>query len=182
MVPPCGVLLVPPDGRPRCRFPTERSFAIPNWQPSRRGAPGGQSLRATSGRAFSTTPGAPGWVNHTKGSPPPAEQRRDPCAVRVAFTVDESDEAVEWIIGRDLLIDGLKGPVGEGDVRIWPAGERDRGAVYIVLKPPDSAALLEVPAQDIKRFLQETETLVPRGSESEHIESDALLRHLLAEG
>ncbi|MEV4453475.1 MULTISPECIES: SsgA family sporulation/cell division regulator [Streptomyces] len=104
----------------------------------------------------------------------------DPYAVRVAFTVDDSDEAVEWIIGRDLLIDGLKGPVGEGDVRIWPAGECDRGAVYIVLKPPSAMALLEVPAQDIKGFLQETETLVPRGSESEHIDSDALLRHLLA--
>ncbi|MCX4459216.1 SsgA family sporulation/cell division regulator [Streptomyces sp. NBC_01728] len=93
----------------------------------------------------------------------------DPYAVRVAFTVDESDEAVEWITGRDLQIDGLKGRVGEGDVRIWPAGEHDRGAVYIVLKPPSAMALLEVPAQDIKRFLQETETLVPRGSESEHI-------------
>lgn len=37
----------------------------------------------------------------------------DPYAVRVAFTVDESDEAVEWITGRDLQIDGLKGRVGE---------------------------------------------------------------------
>ncbi|WP_327137914.1 SsgA family sporulation/cell division regulator [Streptomyces sp. NBC_01340] len=106
----------------------------------------------------------------------------DPYAVRVAFTVDESDEAVEWITGRDLQIDGLKGRVGEGDVRIWPAGEHDRGAVYIVLKPPSAMALLEVPAQDIKRFLQETETLVPRGSESEHIDSDALVRYVLAEG
>ncbi|MFE2604053.1 SsgA family sporulation/cell division regulator [Streptomyces mirabilis] len=53
---------------------------------------------------------------------------------------------------------------------------------YIVLKPPDGMALLEVPAQDIERFLQETETLVPRGSESERIDSDALLRHHLAEG
>ncbi|WP_330303413.1 MULTISPECIES: SsgA family sporulation/cell division regulator [unclassified Streptomyces] len=105
----------------------------------------------------------------------------DPYAVRVAFTVDESDEAVEWIIGRDLLIDGLKGPVGEGDVQIWPAGERDCGAVYIVLKPPSGVALLEVPTQDIKRFLRETETLVPSGSESEHIDSDALLRHLLGD-
>lgn len=39
-------------GRPRCRFPTQRSFAIPHWQPSRREAPGGQSVRATNGRAF----------------------------------------------------------------------------------------------------------------------------------
>ncbi|MFE2321322.1 SsgA family sporulation/cell division regulator [Streptomyces sp. NPDC059441] len=48
--------------------------------------------------------------------------------------------------------------------------------------PPDGMALLEVPAQDIKRFLQETETLVSRGSEAEHNDSDALGRHLLAEG
>jgi hypothetical protein len=41
-------------------------------------------------------------------------------------------------------------PVGEGDVRIRPVGERARGAVYIVLKPPSGTALLEVPAQDIK--------------------------------
>ena len=52
VVPPCGVVPVPPNGRPRCRFPTQRSFAIPNWQPGRRGAPGGQSVQATCGRAF----------------------------------------------------------------------------------------------------------------------------------
>src|SRR5262249_31404192 len=75
VVPPCGVLLVPPDGRPRCRFPTERSFAIPNWQPSRRGASGGQSMPATSGRRLKATPDAPGWANHTKGSP--GEERRE---------------------------------------------------------------------------------------------------------
>ncbi|MFF5279779.1 SsgA family sporulation/cell division regulator [Streptomyces sp. NPDC000133] len=105
----------------------------------------------------------------------------DPYAVRAAFTLDDSDEAVEWIIGRDLVIEGLKGPVGEGDIRLWPAGERDRGSVYIILKPPDGVALLEAPAQDIKKFLQETEAHVPTGSESERIDSDALLRHLLAE-
>jgi len=77
VVPPCGGVLVPPDGRPRCRFPTERSFAIPNWQPSRRGTSGGQSMPATSGRRLKATPDVPGWMNHTKGSPGPAEQRRE---------------------------------------------------------------------------------------------------------
>ncbi|MER5697353.1 SsgA family sporulation/cell division regulator [Streptomyces mirabilis] len=52
----------------------------------------------------------------------------------------------------------------------------------MVLKPPEGMALLEVPVQDLKRFVQETETLVPRGSESERTDSDVLLRHLLAEG
>lgn len=77
VVPPYGVLQVPPDGRPRCRFPTERSFAIPNWQPSRRGASGGQSVEATSGRTLKATPDAPGWENHTRGSPCPGQQRRE---------------------------------------------------------------------------------------------------------
>ncbi|MET9474054.1 MULTISPECIES: hypothetical protein [unclassified Streptomyces] len=45
---------------------------------------------------------------------------------------------------------------------------------------PGGVALLEAPAQDIKKFLQETEAHVPIGSESERIDSDALLRHLLA--
>ncbi|WNO76904.1 SsgA family sporulation/cell division regulator [Streptomyces sp. AM8-1-1] len=106
----------------------------------------------------------------------------DPYAVRVAFTAEGSDETVEWIFGRDLLIDGLKGPVGEGDVQIWPASDRDRGALYIILKPPDGVALIRATAQDIKRFVHETEALVPRGSESECVDPDALRKHLLAEG
>jgi hypothetical protein len=57
------------DGRPRCR-PTERSFAIPNRQPRRRGASGGQSMPATNGRRLKATPDAPRWLNHTKGSHP----------------------------------------------------------------------------------------------------------------
>jgi hypothetical protein len=77
VVPPCGVVLMPSDGRPRCRFPTERSFAIPHGQPSRRGTSGGQSMEATSGRSLKATPEAPGWANHTKGSTDPGEERRE---------------------------------------------------------------------------------------------------------
>ncbi len=66
-------------------------------------------------------------------------------------------------------------------MRTVSAGERD----VVLFHCPQAAqgmALLEVPVQDLKRFVQETETLVPRGSESERTDSDVLLRHLLAEG
>ena len=106
----------------------------------------------------------------------------DPYAVRAAFNASDSDESAEWIIGRDLLIDGLKGPVGEGDIRIWPTGEHDHCDLFILLRPPDGTALLRAPAPEIRTFLQETEALVPRGAEAEHIDVDALLAHLLAAG
>lgn len=106
----------------------------------------------------------------------------DPYALRVAFTVVGSDDTVDWIIGRDLLADGLKGPAGEGDIRVWPADEDDLGDVYILLSPPAGTALLKAPAQEIKTFLQETEAVVPRGAEPRHFDLDALLAHFLAGG
>ncbi|MFE2970501.1 SsgA family sporulation/cell division regulator [Streptomyces sp. NPDC059340] len=106
----------------------------------------------------------------------------DPYAVRAAFAVVGSDETVEWVIGRDLLADGLEGPAGEGDIRVWPAEERDVSDLYILLNPPDGTALLKAPAREIKTFLQETEAVVPRGAEPDRIDSDALLAHLIAEG
>ncbi|WP_392675368.1 SsgA family sporulation/cell division regulator [Streptomyces sp. LN785] len=69
---------------------------------------------------------------------------------------------MEWIIARDLLADGLEGPAGEGSV--WPVEEeRDGHASYVLLNPPDGTALLEVPAREIKVFLQETVAVVPKG-------------------
>ncbi|WP_369251220.1 SsgA family sporulation/cell division regulator [Streptomyces sp. R41] len=106
----------------------------------------------------------------------------DPYAVRAAFGVVGSDETVEWIIGRDLLADGLEGPAGEGDVRVWPAEEQDVSDFYILLNPPDGTALFKAPAREIKKFLQETEALVPKGVEPGRIDLDALLAHLIAEG
>ncbi|QIY74398.1 SsgA family sporulation/cell division regulator [Streptomyces sp. RLB1-33] len=107
----------------------------------------------------------------------------DPYAVRAAFAVVGSDETVEWIIGRDLLADGLEGPAGQGDICVWPAEEREVSDLYILLSPPDGTALLKAPAREIKTFLQETEAVVPRRAEPGRIDLDALLAHLIvAEG
>ncbi|MFE2738809.1 SsgA family sporulation/cell division regulator, partial [Streptomyces sp. NPDC059349] len=79
----------------------------------------------------------------------------DPYVVRAAFFAD-TDEPVEWVLGRDLLADGLRGSAGCGDIRIWPAVGRDDQAMYIVLGPPAGTALLEVPMQDVRTFLENT--------------------------
>ncbi|MFD9003702.1 SsgA family sporulation/cell division regulator [Streptomyces sp. NPDC059582] len=105
----------------------------------------------------------------------------DPYAVRASFATG-SDETVQWIIGRDLLADGLEGPAGEGDVRVWPAEEHGASDLYILLNPPDGAALFKAPAREIRLFLQDAEAVVPRGAESGHIDLDAWLTHLIATG
>ena len=43
----------------------------------------------------------------------------DPYAVSASFGTTAGE--IVWTFGRDLLRDGLGGPVGIGDVRVWPA-------------------------------------------------------------
>ncbi|MEU9370475.1 SsgA family sporulation/cell division regulator [Streptomyces avermitilis] len=105
----------------------------------------------------------------------------DPYVVRAAFFT-HTDEPTEWVLGRDLLTQGLRGSADCGDIRIWPAVGRGDQAMYIVLGPPAGTALLEVPVQDVKAFLESTEALVPRGTESGHIEWDLELANLFAKG
>ncbi|WP_351235548.1 SsgA family sporulation/cell division regulator [Streptomyces sp. NPDC002133] len=105
----------------------------------------------------------------------------DPYVVRAAFTLADGDEAVEWNLGRDLLAEGLIGPAGEADVRMWPARRPGRSVLYLALGSPEHAALLELPAQDMRTFLQATETVVPQGTESGHIDWDTELARLCAE-
>ncbi|MFF3904473.1 SsgA family sporulation/cell division regulator [Streptomyces sp. NPDC001848] len=104
----------------------------------------------------------------------------DPYVVRAAFFV-HSDEPVEWVLGRDLLADGLNGCAGHGDVRIWSAVGRGDQAMYIALGSRAGTALVEVPAHDVKAFLERTETVVPRGTEAGRIDWDAELAYLLSQ-
>ncbi|MGX4694343.1 ANTAR domain-containing protein [Streptomyces sp. JNUCC 63] len=48
-------------------------FALPNRRPSRRGAPGGEAFRATSGSPLIATPGTPGRPHPTNGRTNPGK-------------------------------------------------------------------------------------------------------------
>jgi len=118
----------------------------------------------------------------------------DPFAVRVRFgdggqdddddtSYDdaEDDGGVEWLLSRDLLRDGLTSPVGEGDVRLWPArGGLD--VVFLQLRAPSGEALFEISGAVVADFLQETELLVPAGTESDLLRVDDELTALLRGG
>jgi len=118
----------------------------------------------------------------------------DPFAVRVRFgegsadDVDTSpydtpddDGGVEWLLSRELLHAGLTGPVGDGDVRLWPArGGLD--VVFLQLRAPSGEALFELSAAVVTDFLRETELLVPVGTESDVLQVDEELSELLRGG
>ena len=109
----------------------------------------------------------------------------DPWAVRVAFhTGGSEDDVVEWMFARQLLTDGVRGPVGEGDVRVWPGvranGGRDR-IVNLAMASPSGSALFEIDRDGLVEFLQQTYLAVPTGSEDTVVDLDAELALLLSD-
>ena len=107
----------------------------------------------------------------------------DPWAVTVTFqTGGEGDGVVEWMFARQLLTDGVAGPVGEGDVRVWPEvhGAGDR-VVNLAMASPSGSALFEIDRDDLVEFLQQTYLAVPTGAEAAVVDLDAELAQLLAD-
>jgi len=118
----------------------------------------------------------------------------DPFAVRVRFGDDgpddvdasevdgpDEDGGVEWLLSRDLLRAGLTGPVGEGDVRLWPARD-GLDVLFLQLRAPSGEALFELSGAAVSDFLRETEMLVPVGCESGLLLVDEELSVLLQGG
>jgi hypothetical protein len=103
----------------------------------------------------------------------------DPYAVRAGFYVG-LEEPVEWFFARDILAAGLRGRAGGGDVTVWPSG--DGHTVTIELSSPFGTARFQAPAGDIAGFLEIAYDLVPDGGEPGHVNIDAELASLLAEG
>jgi hypothetical protein len=108
----------------------------------------------------------------------------DPYAVQLSFHVG-LDEPVQWTFGRDLLCEGIEGPSGLGDVRIWPSADpatdfRDE-VMNIEISSPHGHARFEAPVCDVAEFLCRTYVAVPEGDESKHIDMDDELTEILRE-
>lgn len=118
----------------------------------------------------------------------------DPYAVSVAFHTGPTEgsgggpgDVVEWTFARQLLTDGVAGPVGEGDVQVWPSRAADTtgssavagSVVCLSLSSPSGRALFEVPLAELVDFLGLTYEAVPTGAESDHVDVEAELALLL---
>ncbi|GHF30084.1 hypothetical protein GCM10018790_04520 [Kitasatospora xanthocidica] len=106
-----------------------------------------------------------------------AYEAADPYAVRFTFDLP-GDAPVTWYFARELLLEGIGGPAGEGDVHIHPVGE-ERSEVRVVLRSPHGQAALRAPSAPLTAFLARTGRLVPMGRELAGRELDAELADIL---
>ncbi|WP_374200984.1 SsgA family sporulation/cell division regulator [Streptomyces bambusae] len=109
----------------------------------------------------------------------------DPYAVEAVF--HSGEETVAWVFARELLAEGLRARAGAGDVTVWSDavddgdvcggdsgdggadGPRDGRRTFIELSPPEGTALVALPSGEVSEFLDESEQLVARGEEPEHL-------------
>ncbi|WP_411143195.1 SsgA family sporulation/cell division regulator [Streptomyces sp. x-80] len=104
----------------------------------------------------------------------------DPYAIRLTFDLP-GDVPVTWTFSRELLLDGLSRPSGEGDVRIEPSSAEYLSDVFISLQVGAERALFRVSAPPLVAFLDRTDRLVPLGEEEVCDTLDAVLDRILTE-
>lgn len=102
----------------------------------------------------------------------------DPLAVQIVFPAEASLDGTEvtWTFARELLDAGLRGPAGQGDVRIWPDG---LGRSVVELHSAEGVAVLEFRGADLRRFLRQTYEAVPAEAALGLLEVDSGLDALL---
>jgi hypothetical protein len=109
----------------------------------------------------------------------------DPFAVTMVFSHNGRSLA-SWRLDRDMLADGLRRRVGEGDVRMHPqaTGAWDELCIDFYGEPHHDGgrrhATVFAWAAGVDSFLQETYVCVPRGEEQVRV--DDFLSELLANG
>lgn len=94
---------------------------------------------------------------------------QDPYAVTFIFKISET-ESVRWLFARQLLLDGLTSPSGDGDVHLYPGGSGSGKVVVLELRSPSGHAFFELPATAVTEFLVASWALVPPGEESKFVD------------
>lgn len=104
----------------------------------------------------------------------------DPFAATLTLKAFPRD--VRWTFARDLLIDGLYEPAGEGDVVVFPFIDPETGSAVTVLglRSPDGEFMAQVPQQVLQAFVRAMLASVPLGAESALVDLDRLVDLLVA--
>ena len=105
---------------------------------------------------------------------------RDPYAVTMVFRTGVQE--VLWTFGRELLVEGLFEPTGDGDVHVWPCLSSNGSAVVIIeLCSPDGELLVQANSRAVTGFVRSMLDSVPDGHESSYVDFDNELAALLAD-
>ncbi|WP_394621575.1 SsgA family sporulation/cell division regulator [Lentzea sp. JNUCC 0626] len=111
------------------------------------------------------------------GSTAPVEteliyQAEDPFAVTMRFHAGGT--VATWIMGRDLVTEGMSMRAGDGDVRLWPVSSR---VLRLELVSDRHVTAFRLPSVTLRKFLDAAYRLVPAGTE--RFDADAFLSTVL---
>ncbi len=115
----------------------------------------------------------------------PADVEADFCydpAEPYAVTITFHDHAVAARpeLARSSLARGITEPVGGGRLSLWPSLTTEgRAVVVLSASCPDGDVVCEIRTNQLHRFLARTFALVPVGTESDHLDLDAVVERLL---
>jgi hypothetical protein len=115
------------------------------------------------------------WLLPEKGYPTPNRTQlrwspSTPYVVTIVFSSERGD--VEWLIGRELLNEGLERRAGEGDVCVEPDSDDTWAGewVRIGLCSPTGTATFALDFEDVEAFLLDTYERVPADREWAFVE------------
>lgn len=92
---------------------------------------------------------------------------------QVSMRFRTTGDGVEWIFSREILIDALMQPTGDGDVRAWVNDDR----FYMNFTSPEGTARVFGPLDEIESFVKNMLVMVPINGEV--IDIDAELQAFL---
>ena len=118
------------------------------------------------------------------GQPAPVVTRwtytaSDPFAISLAVAT-RNDRWIEWLVARDLVIDSITGPVGEGDIRMSPHEVQGYDIVEIEIRSAEGRAVLEVDRDLLRGFIDASTEIVALGDEPGRLDLDGELARLAA--
>lgn len=96
----------------------------------------------------------------------------DPFAVTMSIS-RPSGRWIDWLLSRDLLMEGLVVPAGIGDVRLTPFTDGEFDVLEVRIGDDEGFASLEFDRDLIERFLEATLDIVSAGAESAMIDVEA---------
>jgi hypothetical protein len=118
------------------------------------------------------------WGRHLELVAALGYEPRDPYAVWITFPSPAGD--VRWAMSRSVLLVGLTEPAGQGDLTVWPSID-EGGLAVVVLQfhSPEGSLTAQADTHEVHGFLSHTLAAVPAGTESDHLDLDALVDALL---
>ncbi|MGH3951435.1 MAG: SsgA family sporulation/cell division regulator [Pseudonocardiaceae bacterium] len=105
-------------------------------------------------------------------------QADQPFSVTVAFQTG-ADRWVEWVFARDLLVAGLVGPAGIGDVRFVPFEDGEERLLLLQVESDEGRASWFLDRREAEEFVETSLYIVPEGKESDVFDLEGFIDEIL---